>query len=305
MHIANNNERDFIGYGENPHKVEWPGKARIAVSMVVNYEEGSEYSFAFGDPVQESYKEYPKAMPDGVRDLTNESVYEYGTRAGFWRIMRILKKYNVPATIHACALAFERNPEAVRALMAAGHEVCSHGYRWEDPFRMTREQERESIKKAIRSFEKTTGGRPLGWYSRYGPSIHTRELLIEEGGFIYDSESVADDIPYYVNVKERPWLVLPYSVDLNDMKFWTTGAFSHAEDFFQYLRDTFDVLYDEGAEFPKMMSIGLHLRICGRPGRARAIEKFLQYARSHDQVWFTRRLDIARWWLQHYPATGP
>lgn len=244
-------------------------------------------------------------MPEGVRDLTNESVYEYGARVGFWRIMRILKKHDAPATLHACALAFERNPEAVRAIMDGGHEVCSHGYRWEDPFRMTREQERESIQKAIHSFESTTGIRPLGWYSRYGPSIHTRELLVEEGGFIYDSESVADDIPYYVNVKGRPFLVLPYSVDLNDMKFWTTGAFSHADDFFRYLQDTFDVLYEEGAEYAKMMSIGLHLRISGRPGRARALEKFLQYARGHEQVWFARRIDIARWWLQHYPPTKP
>jgi len=297
-------ERDFVGYGKNFPSVEWPEKARIAVSIVVNYEEGSEYSLAFGDPTQEGYKEYPKLMPEGVRDLTNESVYEYGTRVGFWRIMRILKKYHIPASFTACALALERNMETTKAIIEDGHEILSHGYRWEEQFKMTMEEEREFIKKAVESFKKTTGSHPEGWYCRYGPSVHTRRLLIEEGGFIYDSDSVADEIPYYVTVVGRPFLVVPYTIEVNDMKFWTTGAFGNADDFFKYMKDTFDILYEEGVDHPKMMSVGLHLRVTGRPGRAKALEQFLDYTKYHKDVWFARRVDIARWWLKHYPPKG-
>ena len=294
-------ERDFVGYGSEPPVVSWPGKTRVAVSMVVNYEEGSEYSYAFGDARQETYKEYPKTLPEGVRDLANESAYEYGLRAGFWCILRILGKHRVPATFYCCALALERNSEAASAIVAAEHEVCSHGYRWEEPFTLGEAEERESISKAVASLQRTTGQRPLGWYSRYGPSIHTRRLLVEEGGFVYDSDSYADDLPYYVDVGGRPFLILPYSLEVNDVKFWTTGTFAHADDFFQYMKDTLDVLYEEGAETPKMMSVGLHLRIIGRPGRARALERFLAYARGLDRVWLARRIDIARWWLEHHP----
>lgn len=297
-------ERDFVGYGKNPPRVEWPENARIAVSIVVNYEEGSEYSLAFGDLTQEGYKEYPKVIPDGVRDLTNESVYEYGPRVGFWRIMGILKKYHIPASFTACALALERNMEAARAIIEEGHEVLSHGYRWEEQFKMTIEEEREFIKKAVESIRRTTGSRPEGWYCRYGPSIHTRPLLIEEGGFIYDSDSVADEIPYYVTVEGRPFLVVPYTIEVNDMKFWTTGAFGNAEDFYKYMKETFDVLYEEGADHPKMMSVGIHLRITGRPGRSKALEQFLDYTKYHKNVWFARRVDIARWWLKNYPPNA-
>ena len=294
-------ERDFIGYGEHPPKVEWPDKARVALSLVVNYEEGSEYSFGLGDDRQESYKEYPKQLPEGVRDFGNESAYEYGSRAGFWRIMRIFARHDAPATFYCCAQALERNPQAARAIAAAGHEVCSHGYRWEEPYTMNEAEERESIAKAVQSLERTTGQRPQGWYSRYSPSVHTRRLLAEEGGFVYDSDSYADDLPYYVTVQGKPFLVLPYTLEVNDVKFWTTSAFAHAGHFYSYLKDTLDVLHEEGAETPKMMSVGLHLRISGRPGRARALHRFLEYARELDGVWITRRIDIARWWLEHYP----
>jgi peptidoglycan/xylan/chitin deacetylase (PgdA/CDA1 family) len=294
-------DRDFIGYGKRIPKVKWPEKARIAVSLVVNYEEGSEYSLEFGDPIQESYKEYPKVLPEGVRDLTNESAYEYGTRVGFWRLMRIFEKYNVPVTFAACALALERNMEAARAIVEGGYEVLSHGYRWEEQFRMSREKEKEFITKAVESFKRSTGIHPEGWYSRYGPSINTRSLLIEEGGFIYDSDSVADEIPYYTKVDGKPFLIIPYTLEVNDIKFWMTGVFGKADDFFEYMKDTFDVLYKEGTEFPKMMSVGLHLRITGRPGRAIALNRFLDYARKHEHVWFARRVDIARWWLENYP----
>ena len=297
-------ERDFIGYGATPPKVKWPKGARVALSMVVNYEEGSEHSYAFGDPAQESYREYPKVLPEGVRDLANESNYEYGSRAGFWRIMRIFEKHAAPATFYCCALALERNPEAARAIPAAGHEVCSHGYRWEEPYHLSEVEERAWIDKAVESLRKTTGLRPEGWYSRYAPSLHTRRLLAREGGFVYDSDSYADDLPYYVDVEGKPFLVLPYSLEVNDVKFWTTSAYSHADDFFQYMKDTLDFLYEEGATYPKMMSVGLHLRISGRPGRAKALDDFLAYARGLGDVWITRRIDIARWWLEHHPPGG-
>ena len=294
-------ERDFIGYGKNPPRVEWPGGARVAVSLVVNYEEGSEFSFAFGDEKQESYKEYPKVLPEGVRDLGNESAYEYGSRAGFWRIMRILERGGVPATFFCCAAALERNPEAARAITGGGHEVCSHGYRWEEPYLLSEAEERKSIDKAVESLQRTTGERPQGWYSRYAPSLHTRRLLAAEGGFVYDSDSYADDLPYYVQVEGAPFLVLPYSLEVNDVKFWTTGAYAHAEHFFTYMKDSLDVLHEEGADSPKMMSIGLHLRISGRPGRSKALARFVDYAQSLGNVWFARRIDIARWWLEHHP----
>jgi peptidoglycan/xylan/chitin deacetylase (PgdA/CDA1 family) len=280
-------DRDFIGYGRTPPKVQWPGKARIAVSLVVNIEEG--------------YKEYPKALPPGVRDYANESAYEYGTRAGFWRIRRLLERYDVPVTYFCCAMALERQPELAGAIAASEDEVCSHGYRWEEPFTKSQEDERASIAQAVASLQRTTGRRPLGWYSRYAPSAHTRRLLMEEGGFVYDCDSYADDLPFYVREGGRPFLVVPYTLETNDVKFWTSGAFGHGEDFYRYMKDSLDLLYEEGAESPRMMSVGLHLRISGRPGRARALERFLTYARSLDKVWFARRIDIARHWLEHHP----
>ena len=295
-------DRDFVGYGEHPPRVEWPGKARVALSMVVNYEEGSEYSFAFGDRLQEGYKEYPKTMPEGVRDFANESTYEYGSRVGFWRILRIFKKHEAPATFYACALALERNPAAARAITAHGHEVCCHGYRWEEVFRKSEEEERADIHKAVASLRETTGERPVGWYSRYSPSVHTRRLLMEEGGFAYDSDSSCDDLPYYVQVDGKPFLILPYTLETNDIRFWAGGGFSTADDFFAYMRDALDTLWEEGAETPKMMSVGLHMRIIGRPARARALDKFLAYARAKGGVWITRRIDIAKaWTAQHTP----
>lgn len=297
-------DRDFVGYGEHPPRVEWPGKARVALSMVVNYEEGSEYSFAFGDRLQEGYKEYPKTMPEGVRDFANESTYEYGSRVGFWRILRIFKKHEAPATFYACALALERNPAAARAITAHGHEVCCHGYRWEEVFRKSEDEERADIHKAVASLRETTGERPVGWYSRYSPSVHTRRLLMEEGGFAYDSDSYCDDLPYYVQVDGKPFLILPYTLETNDIRFWAGGGFSTADDFFAYMRDALDTLWEEGAETPKMMSVGLHMRIIGRPARARALDKFLAYARAKGGVWITRRIDIAKAWTAQHPPPG-
>ena len=293
-------QRDLIGYGANPPQVEWPDGARIAISVVVNYEEGSEYSTLDGDAQGESMGEAQSPVPPGERDLANESFFEYGSRVGVWRIMDILDEYDVKATFYCCALALERNPQVGPEIVRRGHEVFGHGYRWEEYFKMDRAAEREAIRKAVESITRTTGQRPLGWYTRYGPSINTRELVVEEGGFLYDCNAYNDDLPYYTNVNGKKWLVIPYSLEVNDTKFWR-GGMSNPSDFYETARNTFDQLYREGATHPKMMSVGLHCRIIGKPARAAALRQFLEYAKSKPGVLFTRRVDIARWWLEKYP----
>ena len=296
-------ERDVVGYGKNVPQVRWPGDARIAVSMVVNYEEGAEYSTLDGDSHHETNGEVPSPVPSGDRDLNNESFFEYGSRVGVWRLMDLLDRHEVPATFFCCALAMERNPEVAGEIVSRGHEVCGHGYRWEESHLMDREAERDSIAKTIASLKETTGVRPLGWFTRYGPSVNTRDLVVEEGGFVYDSAGLNDDLPYYVTVQEKPWLVVPYSMETNDARFWRGGLVS-VGDFYEYLKETFDCLYEEGETHPKMMSVGLHCRIAGRPARSRAVARFLEYAKGHERVWFPRRIDIARWWLTHYGVEG-
>ena len=296
-------ERDVVGYGKNVPQVRWPGDARIAVSMVVNYEEGAEYSTLDGDSHHETNGEVPSPVPSGDRDLNNESFFEYGSRVGVWRLMDLLDRHEVPATFFCCALALERNPEVADEIVSRGHEVCGHGYRWEESHLMDREAERDSIAKTVVSFRETTGVRPLGWFTRYGPSVNTRDLVVEEGGFVYDSAGLNDDLPYYVTVQEKPWLVVPYSMETNDARFWRGGLVS-VGDFYEYLKETFDCLYEEGETHPKMMSVGLHCRIAGRPARSRAVARFLEYAKGHERVWFPRRIDIARWWLTHYGVEG-
>ena len=296
-------ERDVVGYGKNVPQVRWPGDARIAVSMVVNYEEGAEYSTLDGDSHHETNGEVPSPVPSGDRDLNNESFFEYGSRVGVWRLMDLLDRHEVPATFFCCALAMERNPEVAGEIVSRGHEVCGHGYRWEESHLMDREAERDSIAKTIASLKETTGVRPLGWFTRYGPSVNTRDLVVEERGFVYDSAGLNDDLPYYVTVQEKPWLVVPYSMETNDARFWRGGLVS-VGDFYEYLKETFDCLYEEGETHPKMMSVGLHCRIAGRPARSRAVARFLEYAKGHDRVWFPRRIDIARWWLTHYGVEG-
>ena len=301
-----NMERDLVGYGRHAPQIRWPGGARIAVSLVVNYEEGAEYSTLDGDPHHETNGEVPSPVPPGDRDLNNESFFEYGSRVGVWRLLDLLRRYDAPATFYCCALALERNPEAAREIPAAGHEVCGHGYRWEEYHKMEREAERAAIARTVQSLERTTGQRPVGWFTRYGPSVNTRQLVAEHGGFIYDSMGLNDDLPYYTTVPDaagqpRPWLVVPYSMETNDARFWRGGLTSVGA-FYEYLKDTFDVLYEEGRTHPKMMSVGLHCRIAGRPARSRAVERFLQYARRMPGVWFARRDEIARWWLEQRPA---
>ena len=292
--------RDLVGYGPNPPVVEWPGGARIAVSMVVNYEEGAEYSTLDGDAHHETNSEVPSPVPPGQRDVFNESFFEYGSRVGVWRLLDLLDRYQAPSTFFCCALALERNPEAAREIVARGHEVCGHGYRWEEHHLMSRDQEHESIRKTVESLTRTTGQRPVGWFTRYGASINTRELVATEGGFIYDSGAMNDDLPYYTTVNGNPWLVVPYSMETNDARFWR-GGLTSVSDFYEYLKDTFDCLFQEGLHTPKMMSVGLHCRIAGRPARSMAVQRFLEYARGFPGVWFARRDEIARWWLEHYP----
>jgi allantoinase len=292
-------QRDFTGYGKDIPRVHWPNGARIAVSVVVNYEEGSEYSLLDGDPYHETNNEVPSPVPPGQRDLYNESFFEYGSRVGVWRLLDLFDQFGVKTTFYCCALALERNPQAAREIVSRGHEVCGHGYRWQEYHSARREDERKSIDMTVQSLLQTTGQRPVGWFTRYGPSVHTRELIAGEGGFIYDSLGLNDDLPYYVPVQGKAWLVVPYSFETNDARFWRGGLVS-VDSFYEYLRDTFDCLYQEGRTHPKMMSVGLHCRLAGRPGRTAALVRFIDYAKRHERVWMARRVDIARHWHKHH-----
>jgi peptidoglycan/xylan/chitin deacetylase (PgdA/CDA1 family) len=292
-------KRNLVGYANKPPNGRWPNGARLAVSIVVNYEEGSERSRAMGDPDQETMTEwgnYP--MPPEIRNLAMESMYEYGARVGIWRLMDIFADTQVKPTFYACAVAFEHNPAVAKAAVSAGYEICSHGYRWEEVFRLTEEEEREHIRLAVESFQKTCGKRPIGWYCRYGPSVRTRRLVVEEGGFLYDCDAYNDDVPYFVEVSGKRHLVVPYTPDINDFCFWNSPGFVQADDFFRYLKESFEVLYAESARGLRMMSIGLHPRIIGRPGRVRGLRSFIDYAKQLPDVWFATREEIARAWLQ-------
>jgi allantoinase len=295
--------RDLIGYGANPPHPQWPGDAKIALQIVLNYEEGSEYSIPDGDDTSEIYlREVPGAsMGRGMRDLQVESVYEYGSRVGFWRLMRLFREKNLKVTIFGAALALERNPAAVKAIIDAGYDICCHGWRWIGYHMLDETEEREHIRKAVASLTKLTGDRPLGWYCRYAPSINTRRLIVEEGGFLYDSDAYNDDLPYWVEVGDKPHLVIPYTLDNNDMKYCVAPGFNNGNDFYTYLKDAFDVLYAEGETCPKMMSLGLHARLAGKPGRIAALARFIDYVQSHQRVWICRRIDIARHWIEHHP----
>ncbi|MDP3846627.1 MAG: allantoinase PuuE [Pseudomonas sp.] len=297
--------RDLIGYANNPPHPHWPNDARIAISFVLNYEEGGERNILHGDKESESFlSEMVAAQPlAGARNLSMESLYEYGSRSGVWRILKLFKKFDIPLTIFAVAMAAQRNPELIRAMAAAGHEICSHGYRWIDYQYMDEAQEREHMLEAIRILTEITGERPLGWYTgRTGPN--TRRLVMEEGGFLYDSDTYDDDLPYWEtnNPTGNAHLVIPYTLDTNDMRFTQAQGFNSGDDFYTYLKDAFDVLYAEGVEgAPKMLSIGLHCRLIGRPARLAALQRFIEYAQSHQQVWFSRRVDIARHWQATHP----
>ncbi|KGJ17688.1 allantoinase PuuE [Paracoccus sanguinis] len=293
--------RDLRGYGETPPDPRWPGGARIAVQIVVNYEEGGENSIEHGDAASEAFlSEIIGAQPwPGQRHWNMESIYDYGARAGFWRLYRMLR--DVPVTVYGVATALERSPEQVAAMQAAGWEIATHGLKWIDYRNIDRETEAAHIAEAIRLHTAVTGARPLGFYQGR-TSMNTVALGCEEGGFAYLADSIADDLPYWHVHEGRPQLMVPYTMDANDMRFSSGQGFGTGTDFFDYLRDSFDVLYAEGAAgAPKMMSIGLHCRLAGRPGRAAALQRFLDHARAHEGVWFATRLDIARHWAAEHP----
>ena len=297
--------RDLIGYGANPPDPQWPNGARLALQIVLNYEEGAENSILHGDTASETFlSEIIGAEAySGARHKSMESLYEYGSRAGFWRVLRIFRERDIRVTVFGVAMALQRNPEAVRAMLEDGHEIASHGWRWINYQSVDEEIERSHIKLAVDAITELTGSPPLGWYTGRD-SPNTRRLVVEHGGFLYDADSYADDLPYWETVESKPHLVVPYTLDANDMRFATNQGFNTGEQFFTYLRDAFDLLYREGEAAPKMMSVGLHCRIVGRPGRAAALERFLDYVLQHDGVWICRRVDIARHWYDTHPYTG-
>jgi len=300
--------RDLVGYGRTPPQPRWPGDARIAVQFVLNYEEGGESCILDGDPGSECLlSEIVGAQPwPGQRNLNMESIYEYGARSGFWRLWRMFTSRGVTLTVYGVTLAMARNPEAVAAMKEAGWEIASHGLRWLEYRDFPEEVERQHIREVVRLHTQLTGERPLGIYQGK-PSINTLKLVLEEGGFLYSCDSYADELPYWVPglSPDRPHLIIPYTLDANDMRFATNQGFNSGDQFFTYLKDTFDVLYEEGRDgSPKMMNVGLHCRLVGRPGRAAALARFIDYVTSHDRVWIPRRIDIARHWYEHHKPEG-
>ncbi|MFD1626052.1 allantoinase PuuE [Azospirillum griseum] len=294
--------RDMIGYGAQPPHAQWPGGARVAVQFVINYEEGGENCVLHGDAASEAFlSEIVGAQPiPGARHMNMESIYEYGSRAGFWRLHRMFTERNLPVTVYGVAMALERNPEVVAAMKDAGWEIATHGWRWIDYQHLPIAVEREHMMRAIDLHSRVTGSRPLGWYlGRCSPN--TWQLVAEEGGFLYNADSYADDLPYWDDRHGRPQLIVPYTLDANDMRFATNQGFNSGDQFFAYLKDSFDTLYAEGETQPKMLSVGLHCRLVGRPGRAASLARFLDYVRGHDRVWVATRLDIARHWIERHP----
>jgi putative urate catabolism protein len=294
--------RDLVGYGRNPPFADWPGNARVAVQFVLNYEEGGENNVLHGDPASEQFlSEIVGAVAYPARHMSMESIYEYGSRAGVWRILREFERRKLPLTVFGVAMARERHPELTAAFCELGHEIANHGWRWIHYQAMDEAIEREHMRIATDIVRRLTGGQwPLGWYTGRD-SPNTRRLLVEHGGYEYDADYYGDDLPFWMKVAGHNHLVVPYTLDANDMRFATAQGFNTADHFFHYLRDTFDVLYAEGAETPRMMSIGMHCRLLGRPGRFAALQRFLDHIERHDRVWVCRRIDIARHWQRRFP----
>ncbi|MEA3152284.1 MAG: allantoinase [Gammaproteobacteria bacterium] len=298
-----NGQRDLVGYGRVPPQAAWPNEARIAVNFVLNIEEGSEYSIGDGDGFSEAtVTEFDASyVPRGERDLAAESMFEYGSRVGVWRVLRLFEEYGLPLTLNACALAVERHPELAAVIREKEYDICCHGWRWVDHFLLSEEVERQHIAKAIASLERSVGRRPVGWCCRTGPSIHTRSLLVEAGGFLYDSDVYNDELPYWIDVDGTPHLTVPYTHTHNDSKY-APGPFVTSTDYETWHRDGFDWLYREGAAAPKMMSVGLHARMIGHPARMAGLARFLDHIVRRGDVWICERVEIARHWHVHHPA---
>ncbi len=293
--------RDYVGYGQHPPHPKWPGNARVAVQVVLNYEEGGENCVLNGDPAAETFlSEIINAPRVEGRHMSMEQIYEYGSRAGVWRLLRLFRKYKIPVTIFAVAMALEKYPEIAKVFVEEGHEVCSHGYRWINYQDVDETTEREHMNKAIEIIERLTGAPPQGWYTGH-TSPNTRRLVAENGSFLYDADDYSDDLPFWTHTAGKPQLIVPYTLDSNDMRFASAQGFNTGDHFFTYLKDAFDTLYEEGATAPKMLSVGLHCRLVGRPGRIAGLEKFFQHITSHQDVWICRRVDIARHWHEHHP----
>ena len=292
--------RDMIGYGSNEPKVSWPNNARIAVQIVLNYEEGAENCVLNGDKNSEVFlSEIIGAQPVKGRHINMEYLYEYGSRSGFWRLHKLFQEKKIPLTIFGVGMALEKNPEICKAIKSAGYEVASHGWRWIDYQNIKKSEEKKHMQLAIKTHKNIFGERPLGWYTgRCSPN--TRDLVLEDGGFLYDSDSYSDDLPYWEIRNKKKQLIIPYTLDNNDMRFVANQGFNTGDHFFTYLKDSFDTLYEEGKTNPKMMSVGLHCRLIGKPGRIQSLKNFLDYILKHEDVWICKRIDIAKHWIKNY-----
>ncbi len=294
--------RDMIGYGSKVPKVVWPNNARLALQIVLNYEEGAENNILHGDKHSETFlSEIIGAQAFKSRHINMESMYEYGSRRGFWRLHKLFQEKKIPITIFGVAMALERNPEVCKAIKNGNYEVACHGWRWIDYQNVKKSTEKKDMKLAIKTIKKIFGNRPLGWYTGRC-STNTRDLVFDDGGFLYDSDSYSDDLPYWEYKKNKKQLIIPYTLDNNDMRFATNQGFNTGDQFYTYLKDSFDALYEEGKTNPKMMSVGLHCRLIGRPGRIESLKKFLDYALKFNDVWICKRLDIANHWIKNYPS---
>ena len=298
--MTKKDNRNLIGYGSNLPKVDWPNKARIAVQIVLNYEEGAENCVLNGDKNSEVFlSEIIGAQPIKGRHMNMESLYEYGSRVGFWRLHNLFQEKKIPITIFGVGMALEKNPEICKAIIEADYEVASHGWRWIDYQNIKKSEEKKHMQLAIKAHTKIFGKRPDGWYTgRCSPN--TRDLVMEDGGFLYDSDSYSDDLPFWESRNKKKQLIIPYTLDNNDMRFATNQGFNTGDHFYSYLKDSFDALYEEGRTNPKMMSVGLHCRLIGKPGRIQSLKKFLDYIQKHEDIWICKRVDIAKHWIKNY-----
>jgi|TARA_B100000131_G_scaffold272386_1_gene273292 putative urate catabolism protein len=298
--MSKKNIRNFIGYGSNGKKISWPNNAKLALQIVLNYEEGGENCILNGDKYSETFlSEIIGAKPIKGRHISMESIYEYGSRIGFWRLDKLFKEKKIPVTIFGVGLALKNNPEVCEAIKKGNYEIASHGYRWIDYQDVKKSIEKKHMQQAVKTIKDIFGSRPLGWYTgRCSPN--TRDLVFDDGGFLYDSDSYSDDLPYWEFRGRKKQLIIPYTLDNNDMRFATNQGFNTGDHFYNYLKDSFDTLYEEGKTNPKMMSVGLHCRLIGRPGRIQSLKKFLDYVLKFDDIWICKRIDIANHWIKNY-----